>query len=158
MTLHSWPFDIVGLIHRVMQHKPLNSGLIIGPEMDTSALEGDWAHHSFHEMSELPFRQRYDMAVVYWHASAQALEGGVSHSPHEDIEAITRLRDLHARQVIVVSDPQHTESLRALGFTQFETLADHNIWQFNILSYKQVPDWLNAKYWANPQNWGKYRW
>ncbi|MGV8865199.1 MAG: DUF6231 family protein, partial [Pseudomonas sp.] len=24
--------------------------------------------------------------------------------------------------------------------------------------YKQVPDWLNAKFWANPENYGKYWW
>ena len=24
--------------------------------------------------------------------------------------------------------------------------------------YKQVPDWLNAKFWANPENFGKYWW
>ncbi|MFO5894085.1 DUF6231 family protein, partial [Pseudomonas aeruginosa] len=23
---------------------------------------------------------------------------------------------------------------------------------------KQVPDWLNAKFWANPENFGKYWW
>ncbi|MGO3534472.1 DUF6231 family protein, partial [Pseudomonas helleri] len=24
--------------------------------------------------------------------------------------------------------------------------------------YKQVPDWLNARFWANPENFGKYWW
>lgn len=32
------------------------------------------------------------------------------------------------------------------------------IWQFNLFDYKQLPDWLNSKFWANPENWGKFRW
>ncbi|WP_259740705.1 DUF6231 family protein, partial [Pseudomonas poae] len=27
-----------------------------------------------------------------------------------------------------------------------------------LLDYKQVPDWLNARFWANPENFGKYWW
>ena len=32
------------------------------------------------------------------------------------------------------------------------------IWQFNLYDYKPQPDWLNARYWANPENFDKYRW
>ncbi|MEC9444900.1 MAG: DUF6231 family protein, partial [Pseudomonadota bacterium] len=32
------------------------------------------------------------------------------------------------------------------------------LWQFNLYDYKQLPNWLNADYWANPENWGKHRW
>ena len=35
---------------------------------------------------------------------------------------------------------------------------ENEFWQFNILTYKQVPDWLNARFWANPENWTKFRW
>lgn len=31
-------------------------------------------------------------------------------------------------------------------------------WQFNLFDYKPRPHWLNADYWANPENWDKYRW
>ncbi|MFE1698566.1 DUF6231 family protein, partial [Acinetobacter baumannii] len=24
--------------------------------------------------------------------------------------------------------------------------------------YKHVPDWFNSKFWANPENWNKFRW
>lgn len=33
-----------------------------------------------------------------------------------------------------------------------------NVWQFNLYDYKPRPNWLNADYWANPENWDKYRW
>ncbi|WP_462379212.1 DUF6231 family protein [Pseudomonas sp. Marseille-QA0892] len=29
---------------------------------------------------------------------------------------------------------------------------------YDLLEYKQAPDWLNAKFWANPENFGKYWW
>ena len=32
------------------------------------------------------------------------------------------------------------------------------LWQFNLYDYKQLPNWLNADYWANPENWDKHRW
>ena len=33
-----------------------------------------------------------------------------------------------------------------------------NLFTYDLLDYKQVPDWLNAKFWANPENFGKYWW
>ena len=50
------------------------------------------------------------------------------------------------------------EQLRSLGFTQVVHQQNMQVWQFNILTYKHVPDWFNAKFWANPQNWDKFRW
>lgn len=32
------------------------------------------------------------------------------------------------------------------------------LFTYDLLDYKQVPDWLNARFWANPQNFGKYWW
>ncbi len=74
-------------------------------------------------------------------------------------QGLTRLRDLLARQVLVLANQQYSSLLHTLGFSQVEQLEQEMfIWQFNILSYKQTPDWLNSKYWANPENWDKYRW
>ena len=33
-----------------------------------------------------------------------------------------------------------------------------SLFTYDLLDYKQVPDWLNAKFWANPENFGKYWW
>jgi hypothetical protein len=46
----------------------------------------------------------------------------------------------------------------ALVLNVLPELKDWQAWGFDIHTYKEVPDWLNAKYWANPQNWGKYWW
>ena len=33
-----------------------------------------------------------------------------------------------------------------------------NMCTYDLREYKQVPDWLNAKFWANPERFGKYWW
>ncbi|MHB1187594.1 DUF6231 family protein [Thiobacillus sp.] len=44
---------------------------------------------------------------------------------------------------------------RALGFTLSATdaAADLRIHYYDLDTYKTVPDWLNARYWANPERW-----
>lgn len=32
------------------------------------------------------------------------------------------------------------------------------LFSYDLLAYKQAPDWLNARFWANPENFGKYWW
>jgi hypothetical protein len=71
---------------------------------------------------------------------------------------LTHLRDLLARRVLVVAYGDQSAGLRSLGFTHVEKIEEWNLWQFNILEYKQTPDWLNSRYWANPENFDKYRW
>ncbi|TKA91199.1 hypothetical protein FAZ79_01265 [Guyparkeria sp. SB14A] len=44
----------------------------------------------------------------------------------------------------------------SLGFTR--QAPDAPVYLFDIKTYKHTPDWLNARNWANPELWGKYRW
>lgn len=77
-------------------------------------------------------------------------------------QLLVKLRDLLAKRMVVVTKRQDEPLLRALGFTQLmdksQPQHDLMLWQFNILTYKHVPDWFNSKFWANPENWDKYRW
>lgn len=179
-----WPIDILPLIDRLAQEKPIVHGLAI--ELATTPQwPGEWQCISLTALASFAFKQRYDLAVVRLtndyegnsvlnkpqsatttpsagNSGNTDTSGIASHTPSTDTlsHGITRLRDLLARRVLILAGVQHTPLLRALGFSQIEQLeqAQLVIWQFNILSYKQVPDWLNSKYWANPENWGKYRW
>ncbi|WP_350557625.1 DUF6231 family protein [Psychrobacter sp. CAL346-MNA-CIBAN-0220] len=94
------------------------------------------------------------------------------------IPLLMRYRDLYAAHLLVALDS--AIDLRAYGFTPFDILNnegstrdDHTaeylppsstpinsirLWQFNLYDYKKLPNWLNSKYWANPENWGKERW
>jgi hypothetical protein len=44
---------------------------------------------------------------------------------------------------------------RALGFTlsAADPVADLRIHYYDIDTYKTVPDWLNPRFWANPERW-----
>ncbi|MGM8870718.1 DUF6231 family protein [Psychrobacter sp. 2Y5] len=93
---------------------------------------------------------------------------------------IMRYRDLYAAHLLLAID--NSSDLRAYGFTPFNILNDQpldtaiktsasdassdslvaqpslSLWQFNLYDYKRLPNWLNNKYWANPENWDKHRW
>jgi hypothetical protein len=148
----SWPLDILPLVQGLAQQKPIAHGLLIGADCTDerwlTAQVGIWQAIDLPALHDLPFSIRYDLAVL---ALPEQVDENATHS-------ITRLRDLLARRVLVLAHPNQLQLLRALGFSQIEDLGECQLWQFNILEYKQVPDWLNAKYWANPENWGKYRW
>ncbi len=46
-------------------------------------------------------------------------------------------------------------TFRALGFTLAMTDTQENIrvYDYDLATYKTVPDWLNARYWAHPERW-----
>ena len=102
--------------------------------------------------------QRFDLAVV-----VDCLE----HLQRKDgLQLLGGIRNLNASRMAVLVD------LHACGWqdTDFYALAlqvserfarDEQIlslFTYDLLEYKQAPDWLNAKFWANPENFGKYWW
>ena len=83
-------------------------------------------------------------------------------------QMISRLRDLHAKLLwVMINDDADAESyrkqdavaqgLRLVDPQQFgkKTLCWY---EFSLQFYKPVPQWLNAKNWANPDQWNKNRW
>jgi hypothetical protein len=46
-------------------------------------------------------------------------------------------------------------AFRALGFMQSatDTTDTFRIFHYDLDTYKTVPDWLNARYWAHPERW-----
>lgn len=117
-----------------------------------------WHYCSLKQLLSLPFSQRYDLAVINVFNSEQT----PTLTPTMFNVALVKLRDLWARQVIVLSPAIYASQLRALGFVRIVSQPTQEqeieIWQFNIKHYKPVPDWLNAKFWANPELWNQYRW
>ncbi len=102
--------------------------------------------------------QRFDLALL-----VDCLE----HVPKRTgLELLGGIRNLNASRVAVLAD------LPACGWqdTDFFALAlsasekfqrDQQVlslFTYDLRDYKQVPDWLNAKFWANPENFGKYWW
>lgn len=71
---------------------------------------------------------------------------------------ISRTRLYAAPRILlaVAADCALDEAMfRALGFTLSATDAVENrrIHYYDLDTYKMVPDWLNSRYWANPERW-----
>lgn len=51
--------------------------------------------------------------------------------------------------------PLDEDTFRALGFTlsAADPAAQVRIHYYDLDTYKTVPDWLNARFWANPERW-----
>ena len=102
--------------------------------------------------------QRFDLALV-----VDCLE---HLSKREGLELLGGIRNLNASRIAVLAD------LTACDWkeTDFFALALQNnerfqrdeqiltLFTYDLREYKQVPDWLNARFWANPENFGKYWW
>lgn len=102
--------------------------------------------------------ERYDLVIV-----ADCLE----HLPlRQGRELLGGLRNFNTSRLAVLvdlaaSDWQLTD-FYALALQASERFARDGqvvtLFSYDLHDYKQVPDWLNAKFWANPQNFGKYWW
>ncbi len=49
----------------------------------------------------------------------------------------------------------NAEAFRALGFPLcfYDDAENLSIYEYDLATYKAVPDWLNARYWAHPERW-----
>lgn len=92
----------------------------------------------------------------------------LEHLPKKDgLALVARLRDVLTRRVLVDINLNATEEWTQIDFIGlgFECVARYEwqndkreIYAFDLRHYKPAPDWLNAKYWANPHLWDKFRW
>jgi hypothetical protein len=106
----------------------------------------------------------YDAVVL--HGVVEQLEKPLAQT------IIGALRDLHARHLFILvpigdqwlQQESHWQQsdLLALGMSVFRTYHVEDAvlqwYRFELESYKATPDWLNSKYWANPELFGKFRW
>lgn len=102
--------------------------------------------------------QRFDLALV-----VDCLE----HLPKRAaLQLLGGIRNLNASRMAVLVDLQACEwqetDFFALALQASECFQRNeqtlNLFTYDLLDYKQVPDWLNAKFWANPENFGKFWW
>lgn len=150
---------ITSMLDDLFKEQPIQTALCIGQNLEQydNNQSIQWHYFSVTEFLNLPFTQRYDVGLVL--LDSQEL---LAISNTQKSQLLVKLRDLMAKRIVVVSQLQDEKLLRSLGFTQLidKTLhdCDFALWQFNILTYKHVPDWFNSKFWANPENWNKFRW
>ncbi len=137
--------------------QPITTALCLGQDLSEIAPKLAWQYFNVSEFLNLPFQQRHDVALVILTSPEMQ-----QYTVQQKSQLLVKLRDLMAKRIVVVAALSDEKLLRALGFTQLIDKTSHAhdfaLWQFNILTYKHVPDWLNAKFWANPENWDKFRW
>lgn len=78
--------------------------------------------------------------------------------PTHATRLIARLRTYTAPRLLLAASPACTldaGAFRALGFAlSFENARTGvRIHYYDIATYKTVPDWLNSRFWANPERW-----
>lgn len=149
---------ITSMLDDLSKQQPISTALCLGQNLGLDHQQSiQWTYFNVTEFLILPFTQRYDLAVVLFNTEPlKALNSS------EKIQILVKLRDLLAKRIVLLGSVEDSHLLRSLGFTQLIEHAseDSNLafWQFNILTYKHVPDWFNSKFWANPENWNKFRW
>lgn len=81
------------------------------------------------------------------------------------MQLVAKSRDVLSSRVLLECGSDAAlkeEDMLALAFSRYAiTDADnreYRYYYFDLKTYKTVPDWLNPKFWANPQNWDKFRW
>lgn len=146
------------------QHAP-QSLLLIGAEQ-LPALQAFLAAHpqcryAHAEPGDLPAElaaQRFDLAIF-----VDCLE---HLSKRSGLELLAGVRNLNASKLAVLVDINACDwqlsdfySLALQASEQFQRETQTlTLFTYDLREYKQVPDWLNAKFWANPQLFGKYWW
>lgn len=150
---------ITSMLDDLTQEQPVSTALCIGQHLEQYDHHQtiQWQYFNVTTLLNLPFTQRFDLAVVFLDAADFA-----SQTQQHTSQILVKLRDLLAKRIVVIAAREDEQLLRALGFTQLieHRFEQHHLclWQFNILTYKHVPDWFNSKFWANPENWDKFRW
>ena len=146
---------ITSMLDDLSKEQPIHTALCIGQKIDQNA-SIQWSYFSVTDFLNLPFTQRYDLGFVLFDTEEMQ-----TISDSQKSQLLVKLRDLMAKRIVVVSKLTDEKLLRSLGFTQLIDKTTHEsdfaLWQFNILTYKHVPDWFNSKFWANPENWDKFR-
>ena len=111
-----------------------------------------------------PAERKFDLAVCILAAE------DVGNPNHTHL--ISKLRDTDCARVYLAcsvsaatTDSNYDDSLRALGFKRLRIYgappADKksiHLYYHDSYDYKEVPDWLNNRFWANPDMWNKTRW
>ncbi len=75
------------------------------------------------------------------------------------------LRNRHTQHIIVISNKNKTTlqdwqfaDFLALGLKKIANVQNQHVYAYAIENYHEKRDWLNSRFWANPENYNKYRW
>jgi hypothetical protein len=116
-------------------------------------------------IDKIESKERYDLVYLY---------GLEKFEKQSALHLIASLRDLHADHLFLTVP--HGDNWNSEEFSSEWTLNDliacglhlHcsfgedekqiQLYRFELSDYKTTPDWLNSRFWANPELFDKYRW
>lgn len=158
MTISS---DLSTIVHPlILQFQP-NTVLIAG-EVAANACKNMQDTRSLvlttpFSIEQLHHAQAVDLAIV-----SNVTE---TLSKHEATQWLGMLRNRLTQHVIVIADAAIAErqgwqlsDYLALGLKSVVTVNNYQIFSYAIESYQPKREWLNSRFWANPENYDKYRW
>ena len=77
---------------------------------------------------------------------------------------LATLRNQYAQHLLLIVDQKQSCSdwgltdYFALGFKKRGQINHYQIFSYAIEDYQFKKEWLNSRFWANPENFDKYRW
>ena len=165
------------VLSQILSDHPPNSVLSIGREVG-AALKTFVSRHPHRRVLQIDLASKHVSAVLELLDCIGIFDFGIAANTieflekHVAIHVLARLRDLHTKKLLIVAPigeqwKNHCSyweetDLVALGFiVKAKIMVEQkpvHIYTFDIASYKTTPDWLNNKYWANPELWDKYWW
>ena len=105
---------ITSMLDDLSQEQPISTALCIGQDLSPNHHQSiQWQYFSVSDFLSLPFTQRYDLGFVLFDTAEMQ-----NISSQQKSQLLVRLRDLMAKRIVVVSQLQDEQLLRALGFTQ----------------------------------------
>lgn len=143
------------------------TSLLCCSQTDQPALQ-DWCKHHHCQLTHIDsFQQlenlgRFDCVIIAdW---LEHLTGSSSTAPAPmGVQLLARLRNLHSHAIWLLIPgvaPQPKPELIALGFQRLHAFAGKNLecYGYNLDRYNHKREWNTPRFWANPENWGKYWW
>ncbi|MDF1628614.1 MAG: DUF6231 family protein [Alcanivoracaceae bacterium] len=106
--------------------------------------------------------ERFDMAIIADQLEYMTREAGA--------QLIGLLRNLHTERVVVLYQQQLApQTLRwasngflAMGMRRDALFRQDDremaLYSYDLARYNFSREWNNSRFWANPENWGKYWW
>jgi hypothetical protein len=154
------------VLHRLAQARPL-SLLSLGPHGRDFYADYLDAHPEC-QFAQLPLDTALAQLPALGRFQFALIAPGLERLAKTDAGSLlARLRDIQAdRFIVAVADPAvpatspawPAEEFSAYGLYRLAQCPPFTLYEFDISQYKQNPDWLNDRYWANPELYDKFRW
>ncbi|MCJ8170117.1 DUF6231 family protein [Atopomonas sediminilitoris] len=147
------------LLTRIAQHRPKQLLWLGQPSADLQAwLSKALPDCHLHCHPELPPAQRFDLCVIDGPLEQLSKSAGQA--------LIGQVRNLYSSQLLIALRPAAQQWLETDLYAHAVVLDERfndcaqPAWlaSYNLLHYKPAPDWLNARFWANPEMFDKFRW